>query len=300
MSNESAFELSPANRQAGISALVDLPADQWTERWDRIITPPGVKERLLNAMLFCLGPGRKMSDVGLPVHGLILLSGPPGTGKTTLAHGLADRAARELRQRGIASGVRFVLIDPHALPSELLGQSQRGIARLFERAIPDVAHDGAPVVVLIDEVEGLAVSRRWTSTDTNPADVHRSTEAVLTGLDHVARAHPNVVFVATTNFPEAVDEAVLSRVDILEVLGPPSADAIVEILRDSLSELPNTTMDLAGDRLQSLADRLAERSIDARQVRKLVFRAMVSGGTDLALGSRALNMDDLERAISAS
>lgn len=294
------YEVSPADRQAGVASVVNLPDDSWIEQWDRIICPPGTKSRLLNAMIFCLGPRRKISAVGLPTHGLLLLSGPPGTGKTTLAHGLADRAARELRQRGMAPNLRFVLVDPHVIPSELLGQSQRGVARLFDRVIPDLARDGVPVVVLIDEVEGLAVSRRATSTDTNPADVHRATEAVLTGLDHVAAAHTNVVFLATTNFPEALDSAMLSRVDVVEVMGPPGVDAIELILRDTLRELPDDDGSLDESELRVVALRCAELSMDARQVRKLVLRALVSGEVELALGTRTLNAADLARAFSVA
>ena len=33
----------------------------------------------------------------LPLHGVMLLTGPPGAGKTTLASGLADKVARTLQ-----------------------------------------------------------------------------------------------------------------------------------------------------------------------------------------------------------
>lgn len=300
MTDLATFQLSPADRQAGVASVVNLPDDSWIERWERIFCAPEVKSRLLNAMMFNLGFRRRTSTVGLPTHGLLLLSGPPGTGKTTLAHGLADRVARELRDRGLARAVRFVLIDPHVIPSELLGQSQRSVSRLFDRVLPDIAQDGTPVVVLIDEVEGLAVSRRATSSDTNPADVHRSTEAVLTGLDHVASALPNVAFVATTNFPEALDEAVLSRVDLVESLGPPGVDAIDAILRDTLREIEGGDAAREMPELDALARRCAELSMDARQVRKLVLRALFSGDMELAIGSRPIRAEDLARAFGGS
>ncbi|TME41259.1 MAG: AAA family ATPase [Chloroflexi bacterium] len=217
----------------GFLSLVELPDDAWRSRWDRIVAPDGLKERLLNFVLFSLRHRARLDPVGLPVHGLVVLSGPPGTGKTTLAGGLADRAAREFG----GSGLLFVEIDAHAFPSQLLGESQRAVARLFERTLPDLAARGRPTIVLLDEVEALAVSRAGASLDTNPVDVHRATDAVLAGIDHMARACPNVTFIATTNHEAGVDVAFLSRADAIERMGLPSAAAIEQILRDSISEV---------------------------------------------------------------
>jgi SpoVK/Ycf46/Vps4 family AAA+-type ATPase len=100
----------------GIVRLTELPDDDWRGRWERIIVADGVKDRLLNYVLFTLRHRGRTSDIGLGIHGLLVLSGPPGTGKTTLAGGLADEAARVLGET-----IRFVDIDPHAFPSQLLG-----------------------------------------------------------------------------------------------------------------------------------------------------------------------------------
>jgi len=265
-----------------------LPDPQWAERWDRIIVSPATKDRLLNYCLFALGWRSRVSNVGLPVHGLVVLSGPPGTGKTTLAGGLADRAARELPG---GEELLFASIDPHALPSDMLGESQRGAARLFERTIPDLARRGKPTVVLLDEVEALAVSRSRASMETNPVDVHRATDAVLAGLDHVAGAYPNVLFVATSNYLPGVDAAFLSRADLVEELGLPQREAIVAILHDTVAEIG---VSLAGDGLAELAGSC--EGMDARQVRKLVLRAIIAR-RELALDPSPLTAADLRRAL---
>ncbi len=271
----------------GLAGITELPDEDWRDRWDRIVLPAEQKGRLLNYLLFSLRHRGRVSQVGLPIHGLVILSGPPGTGKTTLVGGLADQAARTLE----GGSLIFVDIDPHVFPSQLLGESQRAVARLFERTLPDLARRGHPMVVLLDEVEALAVSRSRASLETNPVDVHRATDAVLSGVDRVARAWPNVTFIATTNYEAGVDAAFLSRADLVEQVGTPGATAIQAILADTLREVAGAAVpDDAG--LASLSERLAARHIDARQVRKLVLRAICSR-QELALAPERLTLDDI-------
>jgi AAA+ superfamily predicted ATPase len=273
----------------GVVSLVELPDPAWESRWTRIVAPKGLKERLLNFTVFSLRHRRRLDAVRLPIHGLVILAGPPGTGKTTLAGGLADQAAREL------GPLLFVEIDAHAFPSQLLGESQRSVARLFERTLPDLAARGKPTIVLLDEVESLAVSRSGASLETNPVDVHRATDAVLEGVDEVARRCPNVTFIATTNHPSGVDAAFLSRADLVEEMGLPGREAIASILRDTIEEI-GAAKQLDARALDDLATACVNAELDARRVRKLVLRAIASR-RELALAPETLRVEDVAAAL---
>jgi hypothetical protein len=266
----------------GVTGVHVLPADHHDGPWESLVVPGGIRERLLGTALVAMLHGRRLSALPAAASpsGLIVLAGPPGTGKTTLAQGLAQAAALAVAPRGATT---LVEIDPHAMPSEMLGESQRNVIRLLRDVIPSLAGSRPYVIVVIDEVESLAMRRSLASFETNPVDVQRATDAVLAGLDHLASALPGAVVVTTTNFVSAVDEAFLSRADLVVELDLPDAAARAKIIAAALADLALAWPSLGDLRLDvPLHDDVAKATDgwDGRRLRKLPLAVL---GCDPAL-----------------
>ena len=281
----------------GVSALRVLPDEGGTRNWDRIIVDEGIKSRLLSHALLALAHEKEFYALPGALQRLVILSGPPGTGKTTLSVGLAEVVSHELAEKGDTC---LVEVNPHALPSEMLGESQRNVARLLDTSLPELSLRYRHVVVVIDEVESFAVRRSSASFEANPIDVHRASDAVLEGMDRLMKRCPNVLVVATTNFPNAIDEAFTSRADLVLSITIPDLETASKIIAQSLDELASIWSEiraLADDK--ALHRQLAQACIgwDGRQLRRLPLKAL-SENKELALNPERLQAEHLHRAAT--
>lgn len=279
----------------GVSGLHVLPADHHRGPWESMVVDDSVRRRMLGTALLVLSHAPALAQLSGPPHGLVLLTGPPGTGKSTLCRGLAQEAASALSTRGATT---LVEIEPHAFPSELLGESQRAIYRLFAETLPEIAARRPHTIVVIDEVEAFAVRRSAASFEANPVDVHRATDAVLAGLDLLRATSPRLLLLCTTNFAAGIDEAFLSRADLVLHTEIPDRQALAAIFRSTLHELGviwPALRRLGED--ASLHDELAETAhgIDGRRARKLALSAL-GERPELALDPERVTREDLLRA----
>ena len=171
---------------------------------------------------------------------------------------------------------------------------------LFAQTLAELAGNG-PTIVLLDEVETLAVDRARLSLDANPVDIHRATDAVLVQLDLLAESHKNLLFIATSNYPQAVDDAFISRCDLVLDVPLPNKAACGEILRQCLTGLganyPEIPTLISKQGFETCAASFV--GLDGRTIRKTVANALASN-KQVAMNPGSLSLEHLIDAAKAA
>ena len=296
MKNLAAFSAFDAETPKGIQRVRRLPDPALGELWDSIIIDPAIKSQLLSQAVLNFTIRGKVSRTVLPLHGVILLTGEPGTGKSSLARGLAHRTAKAFN----SDAFKLLEVEPHSLTSSGMGKTQKAVSELFSQAISEAATSG-PTIVLLDEVETLAVDRSKLSMDANPIDIHRATDAVLVQLDALAEQHSNLLFLATSNFPEAVDTAFTSRADLVLKIPLPNKEACRQILSDCLKGLGKTYTPIASLAQSARFDQCVSECVglDGRAIRKMVANALARR-PETAMDPSKVTIEDLLASAQAA
>jgi transitional endoplasmic reticulum ATPase len=153
----------------------------------------------------------------------VLLAGPPGTGKTTVAKVLAAQAR-----------CSFYPVSAADITSKWLGESEKNVQDLFQRA-----RENRPSVIFIDEIDGIAGTRGgWDTYD-------RQLTELLQQMDGIA-GQAGVLVVAATNRPDELDPALLrgGRLSRTITLPLPDGTGRAALLRLFTKDMPMVSVDL--------------------------------------------------------
>uniref|UniRef100_A0A1I7W3C4 AAA domain-containing protein n=1 Tax=Loa loa TaxID=7209 RepID=A0A1I7W3C4_LOALO len=237
-SGEHGFESNTAG-----SLLWELPCCEFDGIWENLIFDDSIKDELLSYVYALVRLSEKNINAAiLRVNRLILLHGPPGTGKTSLCKALAQKLAIRFSQK--YRRMYFVEINSHGLFSKFFSESGKLIQNMFKQ-IEELAEDPkALVFVLIDEVESLTIARSALLNRNEPTDAVRAVNAVLTQVDYIRR-HSNIFIFTTSNITQSLDEAFTDRTDLSRFVGYPSANAVYTIFRSCIQEMQRVSFDVA-------------------------------------------------------
>lgn len=185
--------------------------------WDEIILPAETKAELIELQHMIEDPelGRKL---GVEPPAGVLLFGPPGTGKTTIARVLASE-----------SRTSFYPISAADILTMWYGESERNIRKLFERA-----RGNRPAIIFIDELDALA-QRRTGFSGVQDAVVNQ----LLSEMDGMKK-QSGVFVLGATNRPDVLDPALLrgGRLSRQIEIPLPDAGGRAELLRLMTRRMP--------------------------------------------------------------
>lgn len=152
--------------------------------WDQLIIADDLKTELISVVELLKDPSTA-KKYGIESPKGILLNGPPGTGKTTIARAIANNA-----------GLSFFALKMDEVVSKWVGESEKNLSALFDAALKH-----APSVIFIDEVDSIGKSRSG-----NQVWADNLLNHLLQLIDGIVKRE-GLYIIAATNRADLVDSA---------------------------------------------------------------------------------------------
>ena len=272
-----------ALREIEPSAIREVFVEIPDVRWEDVGGLSQSKRRLEEAVEWPLKYANLFEKAGVRPPKGILLSGPPGCGKTMLAKAVANE-----------SQVNFISVKGPALLSKYVGESERAVREVFRKA-----RQAAPCIVFFDEIDALLPTRSAGSLDSHVSE--RVLSQFLAELDGVEELKGVLVLGATSRM-DILDPAVLrpGRFDEIVQIPMPDEEERKEIFVVHLRGKPvGPGVDLT--RLASVTEGLSGAEIASvchKAALKAIRRAVEEGGNEGGEAAEVLiRSEDIEASL---
>tara|TARA_B100000959_G_C14983579_1_gene624565 strand:- start:1760 stop:3010 length:1251 start_codon:yes stop_codon:yes gene_type:complete len=211
-------------------------------------------------------------NIGIEPPKGVLLTGPPGTGKTMLAKAVAN-----------STNATFLGLVGAELAQKYIGEGGRMVRELF-----DLARQRAPSIIFIDELDSIGSKRLDTATS-GDREVQRTLMQLLSEMDGFTPLD-NVKVIAATNRPELLDAALLrpGRFDRIIEIPLPDCDARELIYKVHTGSMP-TDSEVNFGKLALLSE-----GFSGAEIKSAVLEAGISA---ISAGRKSVKRTDFISAI---
>jgi len=255
--------------------------------WEDVGGLAEIKARLVEAVEWPLQYPDLFTQAGIRPPKGILLSGPPGCGKTLLAKAIASE-----------TNVNFISIKGPELLSKYVGESEKAVRDIFRKA-----RQAAPCIIFFDEIDALVPSRSAGTSDSHTSE--RVLSQFLTELDGVEELRGVLVLGATNRF-DMLDPAIIrpGRFDEIVEIPLPDEAGRAEVFRVqlrnkpldgevSVQELAARTDGYSGADITALCHQAALRAI-----RRAVHAGEQPAGNNLKVSIEATDLEAAMQTMS--
>ncbi len=213
-------DFSDALRVVRPSAMREVLVETPNVGWSDVGGLDLIKQELKEAVEWPLKYPDSFKRMGIRPPRGILLYGPPGTGKTLLAKAIAKE-----------SEANFIQIKGPSLLSMWVGESEKGVRKIFERA-----RQVSPCIVFFDEIDSLAGKRGIEQGTKVTERVLNQLLAEMDGIEDLS----NVIVIGATNRPDMLDSALLrpGRFDRILLVTSPNKEGREQIFKIHTKDMP--------------------------------------------------------------